>query len=548
MAPNTSTRSQSDVASTLPPSVVATAARSAPPLADSNNPSNSRRSRDPGHEPSGAIRPAGIPQTHDHEACDPDGRELWTPEPDPSDPDTYTAWGRKHFGDDWYEQRQTMLQERNIYVHRDPAYKERQRALRRLERERQEGKLPPQGKTWQELMAWARMHYGEAWYQHREAAGRLDREMVETSDPDEEYRLFSKLGKHEDIMRAIQFDTDERMLAEGKTWHDILALPAEPSDIAPSAEIIFRSPSPSSDGSTDLSGYDTYPPTPTDLRSEAMYGPKVALFWGDVNEWRPHESEWDLVEWRGVHDRTTLGGRTPEKQYEDSKDWLRSKTRSWYEDEEGNRRREKELEEIRKLRWTLPKDPDRAWKQMGEYERRMEHFNLRTEGWTQEQIAAEDRAARARWREHEERMERLRREPPTPVPGAVSQLQAAPRPIKDVTRKTRTGRVTKNTPTATEALPPDRRRGPSVPDVLEELGSRTRTAPQYYSRQRKTYRKERASRRLAGKPPEFGLLLSQRPAVEKVSSQGREASRDFKIWASRDRPVKTVMMDKTRTR
>jgi len=188
MAPNTRTqRRQRDVASTLP--VGTTAADTL--LAGSNNPSNSRKSRNPDREPTGAIHLMETPERHDPDACDPDKRKLWTPEPEPYDPDIYAAWGRKHFGDDWYQQRKTMLQERNIYLGHDPVYNQRQRALRGMERERQEGKLPPKGKTWQELMAWARMHYGEVWYQHGEAIARLDKE-EETSDPEEQRKIWSR--------------------------------------------------------------------------------------------------------------------------------------------------------------------------------------------------------------------------------------------------------------------------------------------------------------------------------------------------------------------
>jgi len=72
-----------------------------------------------------------VPQTYDPDTYDPDGRMPWTPEPEPYDPETYTAWGRKHFGEEWYQLRKTMLEERNIY--HDPIYKERQRALRIME-------------------------------------------------------------------------------------------------------------------------------------------------------------------------------------------------------------------------------------------------------------------------------------------------------------------------------------------------------------------------------------------------------------------------------
>jgi hypothetical protein len=201
--------------------------------AGSNNPSNSRKSRNPNREPTGAIHLAETPQRHDPNAYHPNKRRPWTPEPEPYDPDTYVAWGREHFGNDWYQQRKEMLQERNIYLRHDPVYNKRQRALRRMEDEKQEGKLPPKGKTWQQLMAWARVHYGEVWYRHGEAMARLDREEEETLDPEEQRKIWSKQRQHEDIMTGIQRDTDERMLAKGKTWHEILVFPAEPSNIAP---------------------------------------------------------------------------------------------------------------------------------------------------------------------------------------------------------------------------------------------------------------------------------------------------------------------------
>lgn len=76
-----------------------------------------------------------IPQTCDFDTYDPDKRVAWTPEPEPYDTETYAAWGRKYFGDDWFEQRKTMLEERNICMEMniDPVYIERQRALRILE-------------------------------------------------------------------------------------------------------------------------------------------------------------------------------------------------------------------------------------------------------------------------------------------------------------------------------------------------------------------------------------------------------------------------------
>lgn len=73
------------------------------------------------------------------EASDIQEHRLWTPEPEPYDAKKYKAWGRKHYGDDWYEQRETMLQERNFLRCKwdDFIYVKRQKALREMERERE---------------------------------------------------------------------------------------------------------------------------------------------------------------------------------------------------------------------------------------------------------------------------------------------------------------------------------------------------------------------------------------------------------------------------
>ncbi|KAI1092428.1 hypothetical protein F5B19DRAFT_502307 [Rostrohypoxylon terebratum] len=56
--------------------------------------------------------------------------------PSPSiDPEDYATWGREHFGEEWYRRRNEMLSERNIFLSPDPVYKQRQSALRMLERD-----------------------------------------------------------------------------------------------------------------------------------------------------------------------------------------------------------------------------------------------------------------------------------------------------------------------------------------------------------------------------------------------------------------------------
>lgn len=86
----------------------------------------------------------------------------------------------------------------------------------------------------------------------------------------------------------------------------------------------------------------------------------------------------------------------------------------WNEDREGDRRREAELEEIQKVRYI----PGFLW-ETKEYARRISHFRLRTEGWTEEQIEADDREADARAKEFIEEMERGQEGDITPraIPG-----------------------------------------------------------------------------------------------------------------------------------
>lgn len=108
---------------------------------------------------------------------------------------------------------------------------------------------------------------------------------------------------------------------------------------------------------------------------------------------------------------------------------------------------------------------------------------------------------------------------------AVPQSPATvPQPAKDTSRKTRGGRITKNAPTNAESAPLDRRR------------DNTRTAPQRRNRQRKTYKKERASRRLAKMEPEYEMLGGGETRPEIIVTENmflrqgwRKSSKDFDV-------------------
>ena len=79
-----------------------------------------------------------------HHPFYPSEKVRWTLAPDPRDTERYFAWGRRHFGAEWYRRRRCMLKERNIYVHIDHDYKRKQDELRKIENA-VEGRLFPDG-------------------------------------------------------------------------------------------------------------------------------------------------------------------------------------------------------------------------------------------------------------------------------------------------------------------------------------------------------------------------------------------------------------------
>lgn len=103
MASDTHARTQREIASTVCPSVD-TAPNTVLSLSDNKNNKLPNAVIQGGKE---NVLVSGkemlISQTYDPDTYDPDGRMPWTPEPEPYDPETYEAWGRQHFGEDWYE-------------------------------------------------------------------------------------------------------------------------------------------------------------------------------------------------------------------------------------------------------------------------------------------------------------------------------------------------------------------------------------------------------------------------------------------------------------
>lgn len=397
--------------------------RAAPALfvADGHNLQN-------GHSPNGEPAEAShrhSPDGNHVDARDSDAQRPWTPEPEPYDEDVYTAWGRKHFGEDWYQQRSKMLEERDIYAREDPVYKARQEALRDMEEERQAGKLAPRAMAWDELQAWSRAHYGPVWCLHRDIYQRLDEEgnkahrerkllgadqrnLPETEEGDHWGRSY----RHEMAMIDIQIERDAELLAEGRTWREILSFP--PLEPAEGDGPVYRSPSPSSDGS----GFRTYPPTPTKFHEQAKEGPRSEEdsrrdedwqweWHGSANQW---DWRWDHEQWLAVHhsDRWVEGDDPPRVRYEDSIKYLARAIRSHREDTEGYLRRESELTSLSRIRFV----PPRYYSESAEYLRRKRHFDRKWEGWSQEQIDAEDQADPKPVQRLVQELEEQRKRPP----------------------------------------------------------------------------------------------------------------------------------------
>ncbi|KAI1178859.1 hypothetical protein F4777DRAFT_535915 [Nemania sp. FL0916] len=420
-----------------------------------------------------------IVQTYDPDTYDPDRPLQGTPEPEPYDPETYAAWGLKRFGADWYHQRKAMMEERNIYMEYDPVYNERQRALRILEHRVENRPFKPRD-------------------------GRSDESWK---------RLWARLSK------------------------DLPA--AEKNSIPP------ESPR---DDDTDLSGYDTYAPTPESREPSPL-----------------PDDPWEYFEFN----RRRMEWTEEEHQFERifMKEALIDGTRCKHENEKGNRAREAELEEIRKIRYYPGTRIESA-----AYSIRMRRFNLRAEGRTQEQIEAEEEAADERWLEliaqieeldpvpsnadrpedleeiearhrefgafdewatgRKEQNELARADHPDERPASTEQdtesrrkpqsRVSRSRAAKGTSHRTRSGRIVKNTsptqdrgrtrlrrlaPTDIELSPPNQEPVPAQPSTAMEPEDSSRQAAIRRRRgQRKTYVKQRASRRLAGQPPEFGGL------------------------------------------
>ncbi|KAH8889935.1 hypothetical protein GQ53DRAFT_651494 [Thozetella sp. PMI_491] len=447
-----------------------------------------------------------VPQTYDPDTYDLDGRMPWTPEPEPYDPETYAAWGRKRFGEEWYELRKTMLEERNIYLQYDGVYKERQKALRIMEHEVERRPFEP----------------GQRAGRMRDAGWK---------------RLWSRLSKE-----------------LGITSNSASPTPSKDND----------------DSDTDLSGYNTYAPTPEPREPTPLPDDP----WERL-EYDRRRFHWD--EERYHFERVFL------------KEALIDGARTRREDEDGDRQACEKREVMESFRYVDPSRfsleqrhfqdhidlPKKGWTReeiVAKYEAdvalhewRKNNPSPKRSGGFGEAETPEEKAASASWRqefdnawvrfygshtpklpEHTEdygvtelwrkgthaRVSRQQQREAllSDATGDASSLPqppaTAPRPAKDTSHKTRSGRISKQAPTHEKASPSDRRCRAPERDMPEGLRDNTRTAPQRQRRQRKTYEKERSSRRQAGKAPEYGMLGGgeTRPSIRQPSNTRRTSS------------------------
>ncbi|VUC31394.1 unnamed protein product [Clonostachys rosea] len=268
---------------------------------------------------------------------DGEGSRMWTPEPRPLDFESSTEWGRKHFGEDWYQKRKLMIDEVHTTGNAstpssDPTYKKQQEELRQFEMQRQEGKLPRHGRTWGEVHRWARAHYGQEWYMHQMRSERdllLSRVVTEGSEEEERYAVRSTMRAN--LAIQIRTATDRQILSQGYTWNHIMEH-GEEYDSQDDDEV----PTPAMNEPPE---YVLGSRSPLTLQAER--GPRDAY----------HNFEWDTIRYRNW--------RT-QKDYEERREAMTVNLRSGIEDRKCSDRWQGEVEAIHEAMWTGDLEGERA--------------------------------------------------------------------------------------------------------------------------------------------------------------------------------------------
>ncbi|KAI1196651.1 hypothetical protein F5X97DRAFT_344429 [Nemania serpens] len=442
-----------------------------------------------------------VPRTSHYDSYDPNAPLPGTLEAESHTPERYAAWGRNRFGEEWYNQRETMLQERRIYMVHDPVYEQRQKALRVLER------------------------------------------IIE--------------GRPQ-LSGAVRGKT------EGKCWDRLWArisdlVPKLPP-LPPPSDSSSDDDSRAGDGNrteTDLSGYDTYDELPSPRSPTPM--PEDPLERLDLNRTRFRLSDEDYYYLKiSLREASVDDGR--KKRENEIGDKLLEK---FNEETEKIRNRPGTLntmtrEYIHLMRllhyWKeslTPEQVEASIREDDEESNRLmmaytklasldgseprydkEQLDERYRAWDSMGFSKELQAGLVR------RLALPHLWPPSAEAdsksGELSSSRASSRQANSTPRGVRSGRVVKNTPkkqgngrklaacqrsvpTQAEVQPPRRGRDSPQPIKFKKPDTNTQAAigSQSNGNTRKTYVKERASRRIAGQPTEFDML----PEPDKIKAQ-----------------------------
>ncbi|EFY91716.1 hypothetical protein J3459_003992 [Metarhizium acridum] len=443
-----------------------------------------------------------VPQTYDPDTYYPDRRMPWTPEPEPYSPETYTAWGRKHFGEEWYKLRQTMIEERNIFLEYDPVYHERQRTLRiiahKIERRPFEPRSRIFGADWKRL--WARL--SKEWGieivrsptpQKNSDDSDTDLSGYSTYDPTPEYRTPSPFP--EDPWERLEYDRKRFSWNEEEYEFEKIFLKENLIDMTRCRHENEPGDKPAREKRQLMESFRNKDPlrfrieqdrfqAHIDLRKkgwtteqiEALYNATVSM-----HEWIKRNSARSKMR---LYLAENLGKPTPEQQAARSSWWdkIRDATIEYY-----------------------GACPRKGWDSFG-----FSIYDFLVGVTTT--LSYEEKEEEEIWRQntHARLCSRRQQEALASTKGDAQATEKAPNPSPRQTAKalhgTRSGRITKEAPTHAKASPSDPRRRRPNPEAVGELGNSTRTASQIHKRQPKTYKKERSSRRQAGKAPEYGML------------------------------------------
>ena len=215
-----------------------------------------------------------------------------------------------------------MFQEKNFLkpsVQEEHIYLNRQKALREMEDERDEGKLVlNKGKTWEELVDWAECTMARHGISSVRPWAKDEKEAREAVEPNDRRRKGLKVHRRLNLMREMQVSRDEEILSRGETWQEITAWPPRFSSPIQSFEADVNAiSSPSSSEHSDNSMISTFPPTPSDIRREVMVGlqpiyPQKGYM--DDLDWKGTMSSenWEGLEW-GLSETASLKRNTKKR-------------------------------------------------------------------------------------------------------------------------------------------------------------------------------------------------------------------------------------------